>query len=535
MTDSVNSPRPRHNYCGPIIEHRDWRNIEYKKRTRAERVMSFCEDYCIVPEGSLVGQKIRLAYFQEDFIYSIYDNPHVTRNAYLSIARKNAKTATIAMLLLAHLVGPERSVNSQIISGALSREQAALVFTLAAKMVGLSEKLSSVCYVQPSYKRIKALLNGSEYRALAADGKTAHGLSPVLAILDEVGQIVGPSSPFIDAITSSQGAYENPLLIAISTSASSDSDMFSKWIDDASSSQDPHTVCHVYKSEEGCNILDESQWELANPALGIFRSKKDLEEQLKKASRIPSQETSARNLLLNQRISQRSVWISPQIWKENNRPLDPDLLKTRVVNLGLDLSMRNDLTAAVFSVLDDEGFVHLFPHVFIPENSLEEKELRDKAPYRSWARNGKIILVPGRTIDYEWVARYLRSESQGMTLGTIEFDRWGIEQFKQACLFSEWHPIVEWSPVGQGYKDFSPRLKAFETALMKGKIAHGDHPLLNMSVQNAISVSDPAGNIKLDKAQSSLRIDPIVAAVMSAFPLLDGRRANIFSVDGMIG
>jgi phage terminase large subunit-like protein len=122
-----------------------------------------------------------------------------------------------------------------------------------------------------------------------------------------------------------------------------------------------------------------------------------------------------------------------------------------------------------------------------------------------------------------------------MTLGTIEFDRWGIEQFKQACLFSEWHPIVEWSPVGQGYKDFSPRLKAFETALMKGKIAHGDHPLLIMSVQNAISVSDPAGNIKLDKAQSSLRIDPIVAAVMSAFPLLDGRRANIFSVDGMIG
>jgi len=527
--------RPRHNYCGPIIDHRNWRKLPLEELTRAEKVMSFCEDFCVVPEGALVGQKIRLARFQEDFIYAIYDNPHGTRKAYLSIARKNAKSATIAMILLAHLVGPERKVNSQLVSGAMSREQAALIYGLAAKMIGLSEKLSAVCYLQPSGKRIRALLNGSEYKALAADGKTAHGLSPSLAILDEVGQIVGPSSPFVEAITSSQGAYENPLLIAISTSSANDTDLFSAWIDDAKNSQDQHTVCHVYKADEGADLMDEEQWFYANPALGTFRSKKDLQEQLKQASRIPSQESSARNLLLNQRISQRSLWISPSIWKENDREPNPDLLFTEVVTLGLDLSMRNDLTAAVFSVKDLDGFVHIFPHVFVPENAIDDKELRDKAPYRAWSRSGKIVLVPGRTIDYEWVAKYLQQISQGMTLGTIEFDRWGIEQFKQACLFSDWNPIVTWSPVGQGYKDFSPRLKAFETALLQGKIAHGSHPLLNMSVQNAISVSDPAGNLKLDKSQSSLRIDPLVAAVMSAFPLLDGKTANNFDARVLIG
>ena len=65
----------------------------------------------------------------------------------------------------------------------------------------------------------------TEYRALAADGRTAHGLSPVLAILDEIGQVRGPQSDFVDAITTSQGAHEAPLLIAISTQAASDAEV----------------------------------------------------------------------------------------------------------------------------------------------------------------------------------------------------------------------------------------------------------------------------------------------------------------------
>lgn len=533
MTDK--SARPYFNLCGPVIERRDWRNIPFADLSRAEKVMHFCENYCCVPEGSLVGQPIVLADFQEDFIYSVYDNPHGTRSAYLSMARKNAKTATIAMLLLAELVGPERVKNSQIISGAMSREQAALVFNLAVKMIQFSEKLSQYAYPATAARRIRALNNGSEYRALAADGSRAHGLSPRLAILDEVGQIIGPSSPFVEAITSSQGAYENPLLIAISTSAPSDTDMFSLWVDDAEQSQNPHIVCHVYKADEGADLMDQEQWKKANPALGLFRSEKDLQEQLEKALRIPSQEAASRNLLLNQRISSRSVWIAPTIWKENNRPVNEELFYKNVVNIGLDLSMRNDLTAAVLSTTDEDSFVHLLPYVFIPENGIADKELRDKAPYQAWVKAGLLIAVPGRTIDYEWVATYLREKTREMVIGSLCFDRWGMTAFRQACAFVDFEAVGEWQPVGQGYRDFSPRLKAFEVALLQGKIAHGNHPLLNMSVQNAISVSDPAGNIKLDKAASSLRIDPLVATIMSAFCCLDGKTDSAFSVDRMIG
>ena len=214
--------------------------------TQAERVIAFVERYCLTPEGAHVGKPLKLAEFQKEFIRAVYDNAHGTRRAYLSIARKNGKSGLIAGLLLAHLVGPMAKQNSQIVSGAMSRDQASLVFNLAAKMVMMSPKLSQLVKIIPSGKRLIGLPLNVEYKALAADGKTAHGLSPALAILDEVGQVRGPQSDFIDAITTSQGAHEEPLLIAISTQAASDADLFSIWLDDAANSHDPQIISHVH-------------------------------------------------------------------------------------------------------------------------------------------------------------------------------------------------------------------------------------------------------------------------------------------------
>lgn len=161
--------------------------------TRAARVIAFIEKHCMTPDGAHVGAPMVLAKFQKDFLRDVYDNPAGTRRAILSVSRKNGKTGLIAGLLLAHLVGPEAKQNSQIVSGAMSRDQASLVFNLAAKMVQLSPTLSSLVRIIPSGKRLIGLPLNTEYRALAADGKTAHGLSPVLAILDEIGQVRGPS------------------------------------------------------------------------------------------------------------------------------------------------------------------------------------------------------------------------------------------------------------------------------------------------------------------------------------------------------
>ena len=207
--------------------------VNKRAETRGEKVIRFLSEYVLTPEGEHVGKPLQLADFQKRFLLDLYDNPAGTRRAYLSIARKNGKSGLLAGILLAHIIGPERIQNSQIVSGARSRDQAALIYDLASKMLNLQPKFQGLYRLVPSSKRIIGLKANVEYKALAADGTTAHGLSPVLAILDEVGQVRGPQDDFIDAITTAQGAHKSPLLIAISTQSANDADLFSQWLDDA--------------------------------------------------------------------------------------------------------------------------------------------------------------------------------------------------------------------------------------------------------------------------------------------------------------
>ena len=232
--------------CGPVPELRDWRSLPVSDLTRAERNMAFVERHARVPEGPLVGQPVQLADFQEAFFYSVYDNVVPTKKALLSEARKNAKTATIAFIVMVHTAGPEAKLNSRINSGARSRKQAAEVYNYAAKSIQLSPTLSKVCRLIPSAKTIIGLPMNVEYSALSAEGKTAHGGSPLVAIVDEAGQITGPQDDFFDALTTGQGAYDDALLIVISTQAPTDADLFSILLDDAERSQDPSIVSHVY-------------------------------------------------------------------------------------------------------------------------------------------------------------------------------------------------------------------------------------------------------------------------------------------------
>jgi len=474
--------------------------------TRADRVIAFIERYCLIPDGAHVGQPMKLAEFQCDFIRAIYDNPAGTRRALLSIGRKNGKTGLIAALLLAHLVGPEAKQNAQIVSGALSRDQAALVFNLAAKMVQLSAKLSEIVRIIPSGKRLLGLPLNTEYKALAADGKTAHGLSPVLVIADEIGQVRGPSSDFVDALTTSQGAHTDPLLIAISTQAASDADLFSLWLDDAARSDDPRIVSRVYAAPEGCDLDDEDAWRAANPALGLFRSLDDLREQAKQAGRMPSMENTFRNLILNQRVSIVSPFVSPTIWKECGG--EPDELRGPVFG-GLDLSARLDLTA--FVLFDLYGNVR--PYFWTPADGLRDRAQRDRAPYDVWHRQGFLRTTPGASVDYGHVAQEIVDLCGDLEIHAIAFDRWRIDVFqKELDRLGVALPLV---PMGQGFKDMAGALDALEAHLLNGNIRHGMHPVLTMCAANAVVTKDPAGNRKLDKAKATGRIDGLQALAMA--------------------
>lgn len=480
------------------------------QRTRGERVCDFIENYIVVPEGKHVGKPMKLLSFQRKFILCVYDNPKGTSRAYLSLGRKNGKSALIAAILLAHIVGPEARQNSQIISGARSRDQASLVFKLAEKMVRLSAKLSRLIRIVPSQKSLIGLPMGVEYRAISAEAGTAHGLSPVLAILDEVGQVRGPTDAFVEAIETAQGAHDDPLLIAISTQAATDGDLFSIWLDDAKNAKDPRIVSHLYSAPENCEVTDKEAWKAANPAIGEFRSLKDIEDFANQAARLPAKENSFRWLYLNQRIEAQSPFLSRSEWDANKQ--DPNPSSYMTCYAGLDLSQSRDLTAFV-RVFEDDGTWHVLPQFFLPSEGIREKAKNDKVPYDIWAEKGYLTLIDGPVIVPAVVARHVAEAAEQHEITLLAYDRWRINDFKR-----ELEAIgaqIPMAPFGQGFKDMAPAVDTLERLVAERSLRHGGNPLLNMCAANAIAVRDPAGNRKLDKMKSSGRIDGLVALAMA--------------------
>lgn len=488
--------------------------LNYKKiaaMPRGEKVCLFIETYCKVPEGKHVGKPIKLEPFQRKFILAVYDNPHGTSRAYLSIARKNGKTALIAGICLAHIVGPVALRNSQIISGARSRDQAALLFKLMQKMVALEPELQRITRVLTSAKIIVGLPLNVEYRAISAEAKTAHGASPVVAVLDEVGQIRGPKDEFVDAIETSQGAYEAPLLIAISTQAANDDDLFSIWLDDAEAGQDPHIVSHVYKAEKDADLMDEAAWAAANPALGTFRSLADMRTLATKAQRMPSFVATFRNLNLNQRVEMNTPFISRDVWLLNSKP-PADLAKKKVFG-GLDLASVADLAALVLVSEDND----IEPTFWTPKEGVFEKAKADRVPYDVWANQGFIQLTPGRTIQYEFIAAHLRAVFDSYDVQSIGFDRYNMKFLRPWLVkagFSE-AELTRFVEFGQGFVSMSPALRELESRLLECEMKHGAHPVLTWCAANAVVLTDPAGNRKLAKNRGSGRIDGMVALAMA--------------------
>src|SRR3972149_6692225 len=153
-------------------------------------IIRWIEKNCLVPGGPMIGESVKLLPFQRKILCGIYDTP--TRYAIITLPKKNGKTSLAACLLLAKLAGPERLEKAQLYSTAQSREQAAVLFDLAAKKVRMSPKLTPYIDVQETKKTLFVPELGSRYKAMSSDADTAHGISPLFVVHDELGQVRGP-------------------------------------------------------------------------------------------------------------------------------------------------------------------------------------------------------------------------------------------------------------------------------------------------------------------------------------------------------
>lgn len=494
------------------------RRPDARGRKRALRVTAFIERLR-VPSGVGAGKKFILRPWQKDFIFDIYsgvgpDGVRVVTSAILSIARKNGKTALIAAIVLVHLIGPEAGINSEIVSAANDREQAGQVFKYTKQIIALSPYLTRKLKVVESKKRIVHHGRGNVFVALSAEAGTKHGLNPTVVIYDELSQ--SKNRELFDALETSQGAQDEPLFMVISTQSNDPQHPLSLMIDDALEGGDESIVCHLYEvPEEVEDIFEEEVWFSANPALGDFRKMKDIKKHAAKAKRLPSFENVFRNLYLNQRVSLMTTLFPRGVWMACAGEVKFE--DGEAVYLALDMATTTDLCA--LSMISEDGS-RLETFFWKPEDLLEEHGRRDRQSYIEWHRDGYLQKCPGKTIDPELVAMKIGEiHSKYRVLG-LAYDRWRIEYLKKELVRADIDAgegdsySLQLVPWGQGVVSMSPAVDSFEASIIDGDVTHSNNPLLNWNVSNAIVVADPAGNRKLDKAKSRMRIDGAVSSTM---------------------
>ena len=477
---------------------------------RAERNIQWIERNCYIPEGKFVGQKVKLGPWQKKIVRQIYGTD--TRTAIVSYGRKNAKTTLAGFLCLLHTCGPESVRNSQLISSAQSRDQAALLFALMAKMVRMNPEMDAELLIRDSVKQILCPAIGTVYTAVSADAKTKFGASPVFVVHDELGQVVGPRSALYEALETAQGAHDHPLSIIISTQAPTDADLLSILIDDAKTKADPRTKLFLWTADEDLDPFKVSTIKKANPAYGDFLNAEEVKTQASNAKRMPSREADYRNLILNQRVNRNDPFVSHAVWAENGLlPRSDDFAGGVVV--GLDLSERNDLTALIVTGKGADDQTSIECHFYAPAEGIQDRAQKDRVPYDLWAKQGFLHTTPGPTVDYEFVAMQLQELSEKYGIIAVKFDRWRMKYLRKELERLEIDlPLVDH---GQGYRSMAPALDALEADLLNKRLRHGNHPVLTWNAANAVVERDATGNRKLTKAKSTGRIDGMVALAMT--------------------
>jgi len=410
--------------------------------------------------------------------------------------------------------GEERA---EVYGCAADRQQASIVFEVAADMVRMCPALSRRVKILASTKRLIYLPTNSFYQVLSAEAYSKHGFNIHGVVFDELH--TQPNRKLFDVMTKGSGdARMQPLYFLITTAGTDTQSIcyetHQKALDILEGRKhDPTFYPVIYGAKEDDDWTDPKVWRKANPSLGITVGIDKVRAACESAKQNPAEENSFRQLRLNQWVKQAVRWMPMAKWDACAFPLDADSLEGRVCYGGLDLSSTTDITAfvLVFPPLNEEDKYEILPFFWMPEDNIDLRVRRDHVQYDLWVKQGHLMTTEGNVVHYGFIESFIEQLGMKYNIREIAFDRWGAVQMTQN-LEGLGFTVV---PFGQGFKDMSPPTKELMKLTLEQKIAHGGHPVLRWMMDNIYIKTDPAGNIKPDKEKSTERIDGAVATIMA--------------------
>jgi len=505
--------------------------------TKADRAIRFIRKLKHT-KGKWAGKPFNLLPWQEDQVLKPLfgnvdeDGNRLYRKCYIEIPKKNGKSELGAAIAL-YLLVADGEFGAEIYSAASDREQAAIVYNIAAFMVDQEPHLENRLKVLRSTKRILYPKMNSFYHVLSADAYTKHGYNIHGCIFDELH--AQPTRELWDVLTEGAGdARTQPLTFAMTT-AGYDRNSICWEVHDYAHKvlegiiEDPHFLPVIYTLPEEEDWRDEKNWSRVNPSLGEIIPIEKLRVAFKEAENIPAKQNLFRRLRLNQWTRQETRFLSMQFWDKCAKPVNVRSLKGKPCYAGLDLASREDVAAFVKIFPRDDGFFDVLPRFWIPEDNMIERSLRDHVPYDVWVRDGLIRATQGNWISCEAMEQDILNDGNHYDIREIAYDMWGAAPLVQN-LEAEGFTCV---PFGQGYKSMSSPTKELLGLVMMQKIRHGGNPVLRWMADNVVVTTDPAANVKPDKSKSTEKIDGIVALIMAlARALLKGEpvKAEVWAI-----
>ena len=382
----------------------------------ADYAVNFIECLCHT-KGTWAGKPFELIDWQEQIIRDIFGTlkPNGYRQfntAYVEIPKKMGKSelAAAVALLLTCGDGEERA---EVYGCAADRQQATIVFDVAADMVRMCPALNRRVKILASQKRIVYQPTNSFYQVLSAEAYSKHGFNIHGVVFDELH--TQPNRKLFDVMTKGSGdARTQPLYFLITTAGTDTNSICYETHQKAKDilegrKIDPTFYPVIYGADETDDWTDPEVWKKANPSLGITVGIDKVEAACESAKQNPGEENSFRQLRLNQWVKQAVRWMPMEKWDACSFKVDEEALEDRVCYGGLDLSSTTDITAfvLVFPPLDEDDKFCILPYFWIPEDTLELRVRRDHVPYDVWERQGFLETTEGNVVHYGYIEKFI--------------------------------------------------------------------------------------------------------------------------------
>jgi len=487
---------------------------ESEGESDAEKAMRFLHGLKI-PEGPKAGTPITLAPFQRQFVEGALADGIAA--AILSIGRGNAKTALSAGIALGGLVGAwDRQPRREILIAARTRDQAKIAWTFAS---GFAAYLPLEVQKRLVFRRAPRLEieyegdgGGHVLRALAADGKSALGSAPTMALLDERGHWALDKGDELEAALLSGLGKRGGRALIISTSAADDTHPFSRWIDDPL----PQTYVQEHRPAPGLPADDRDSLLIANPGAvyGIGAGLEWLEDQGRRAIQRGGNSLSTFRLYnRNERVSgeTRDLLVTVDEWQACEvSDLPP---REGPVVIGIDLGGSASMTAAAFYWPETGRLECLGTFPAMP--SLLDRGQADgvSGRYVEMQDRGELSVLGDKTVPVAAWLSVVVKHVQDSPIAAITMDRYKQSELAEALNRASIRAPLVWR--GQGFRDGGEDCERFRRAVFDGKVRSRPSLLLRSAFADAVCLRDPANNLKLAKARSTGRIDAAAASVLA--------------------